>query len=69
MKMYGRKKEHYGCCPGHDTYPSERYSSRRSDKARSRDNKQCHRRGRRTDKMQLQQEVNNQFLEELAELA
>lgn len=28
-----------GCCPGHDTFPNETYSSRRSKKARSRDKK------------------------------
>lgn len=26
-----------GCCPGHDKFPTETYSSRRSKKARSRD--------------------------------
>ena len=26
-----------GCCPGHDTYPTETYGNRRSKKARARD--------------------------------
>lgn len=33
---------HSGCCPGHDDYPTEKYSSRRSTKARSRDKTKEH---------------------------
>lgn len=30
------------CCPGHDTWPCETYSSNRSKRARSRDKKREH---------------------------
>ena len=33
------KTKTHGCCPGHDTFPSETYNSRRSKKARARDRK------------------------------
>lgn len=33
---------HSVCCPGHDKFPKETYSSRRSKKARSRDKKKEH---------------------------
>lgn len=47
MKAYGRNRRHFGCCPGHDTFPSETYNNRRSKKAHSRDNKVMHRAERR----------------------
>ena len=36
----------YKCCPGHDTFPTDTYNSRRSKKARSRDKKLEHRMAR-----------------------
>lgn len=36
-----------GCCPGHDDYPNDSYSNRRSKKARSRDKAREHRTARR----------------------
>jgi hypothetical protein len=45
----------HGCCPGHDTFPSETYRSRRSKKARSRDKKLEHRYIRSLLKRQLRQ--------------
>lgn len=38
------------CCPGHDNYPCETYSSRRSKKARARDKAKEHRHARRASK-------------------
>ncbi|WP_315768481.1 MULTISPECIES: hypothetical protein [unclassified Bradyrhizobium] len=52
-RPYGRHRRDYGCCPGHDLYPSETYNSRRSKKARSRDNAKMHRAFRRTSKQEL----------------
>lgn len=46
MKAYGVKKEDAGCCPGHDTFPREKYSNRRSQKARARDKRIAHKMGR-----------------------
>lgn len=40
------KRKVCGCCPGHDVYPDETYSSRRSKKARSRDKKAEHQHAR-----------------------
>lgn len=42
MKPYGRKREEYGCCPGHDDFPSGRYGNRRSQKAHSKARTQLH---------------------------
>ena len=30
MKAYGVKRQDRGCCPGHDKYPKDRYTNRRS---------------------------------------
>lgn len=43
MKAYGRKKQDCGCCPGHDTFPQEKYKNRRSVRAHSRDSKKMRR--------------------------
>lgn len=48
MKAYGRKKKDFGCCPGHDKYPSEKYNSNKSQKAHTRDTKLMHKRARKT---------------------
>lgn len=53
MKPYGRDRKDYGCCPGHDLYPSETYNSNRSKRARSRDNKRMHRHERRSVKIRI----------------
>jgi len=53
MKAYGRKRQHCGCCPGHDDFPSETYNNRRSKKAQTRDTKVLHRWYRRVSKMEL----------------
>lgn len=58
MRAYGLDKYHMrGCCPGHDTFPREKYESRRSDKAHSRDTKIMRRMSRRNAKLRLQFEA------------
>tara|TARA_Y100000310_G_scaffold345523_1_gene465963 strand:+ start:1551 stop:1727 length:177 start_codon:yes stop_codon:yes gene_type:complete len=37
MKAYGKKRKDGGCCPGHDKYPSERYSCTTASSRRVRD--------------------------------
>lgn len=44
-----------GCCPGHDDFPCETYSSRRSKRARSRDIKKEHRYVRKLQRRELKQ--------------
>ena len=46
-----------GCCPGHDTFPSETYNSRRSKKARARDKKVEHQLVRQIRKRELAREL------------
>lgn len=43
MKPYGVSKKDRGCCPGHDRYPRETYSNKRSKRAKRRDTKIAHR--------------------------
>ena len=45
------------CCPGHDTYPNETYSSNRSKRARSRDKKVEHQHVRSILKQRLASEI------------
>lgn len=46
-----------GCCPGHDVFPNDTYSSNRSKRARSRDISVEHRFVRRTQKQALKAEI------------
>lgn len=57
MKAYGRRRLEIGCCPGHDNFPNETYSNRRSKRARARDNKLLHRTARARLKHELLQEL------------
>lgn len=50
------RKHVSGCCPGHDDFPIETYSSNRSKRARSRDKKKEHRFARRILNMVLKNE-------------
>jgi hypothetical protein len=54
-RPYGRDRKQYGCCPGHDEYPSETNSNNRSKRAKSRVSAMMRRRFRRNTK----QEINN----------
>lgn len=47
------------CCPGHDKYPADTYSSNRSKKARPEGIKREHRHARRVKKLHLQAEVHD----------
>jgi hypothetical protein len=42
MRAYGVTIRDQGCCPGHDTFPSQTYNNRRSKRAQSRDTKVAH---------------------------
>ncbi|MCP1540119.1 hypothetical protein [Methylorubrum extorquens] len=53
MKPYGRVRGDSGCCPGHDTFPSETYNNRRSKRAQARDTKVQHQRARARSKSEL----------------
>lgn len=55
MKPYGKKKGDDGCCPGHDKFPRETYSNRRSKRAQTRDTKIMHRRERRVNRSKLKE--------------
>ena len=46
-----------GCCPGHDDYPTEKYSNNRSTRARSRDIKIEHQHARAIAKPLLRLEL------------
>lgn len=60
MKPYGiSRKDSSRCCPGHDKFPSETYSNRRSKKAQTRDTKIAHRMARARAKAEIMAEINN----------
>lgn len=46
-----------GCCPGHDKFPNDTYSSRRSHQARARDIKSEHQLVRQIHKRALDREL------------
>jgi hypothetical protein len=48
------------CCPGHDSYPSDTYSSRRSKKARSKGIKREHKYVRHLVKQELHKLLKNE---------
>lgn len=43
MKAYGVKKKDRGCCPGHDKFPGDSYTTRTSKHAQTRDTAIAHR--------------------------
>jgi hypothetical protein len=53
MKPYGVTRRDQGCCPGHDKFPADTYSNRRSKKAQTRDTKVAHRMERRRVKQKV----------------
>ena len=58
MKAYGMKAGDFPCCcPGHDKFSLECYNNNRSKREHTRMTKVLHRRGRRTDKIELNQEI------------
>jgi hypothetical protein len=46
MRPYGVHRADRGCCPGHDKYPPDKYSSRRSQRARAKGIRKSHGRAR-----------------------
>jgi hypothetical protein len=57
MKPYGRQRGDSGCCPGHDTFPSETYANRRSKRAQTRDTVIQHQRARAQQKTETREAV------------
>jgi hypothetical protein len=51
------KRQVSGCCPGHDTFPCETYSSNRSKRARARDKQLEHQMARSLHKRALQRDL------------
>jgi hypothetical protein len=54
-----RKRQVSGCCPGHDTYPSEAYKSRKSVHALSRSKVKERQHARTLAKRELRNESNS----------
>lgn len=52
------------CCPGHDKYPTEKYSSNRSTRARARDKKTEHQVVRRIQRRRLDKELTELSVQE-----
>jgi len=57
MRAYGVDRADRGCCPGHDKFPPDRYSSRRSDHAHSRARRIAHKRARARNRAALNREI------------
>lgn len=57
MKPYGVDRKDAGCCPGHDKFPAETYSTSRSKHAQTRDTKIAHQRAR----ARIRQEINYRY--------
>ncbi len=57
MKAYGVKRKDRGCCPGHDKFPVEIFSTNISQKAHTRDTKKAHRRERLSAKQSIRKEL------------
>lgn len=53
MRKEGIKRKDFGCCPGHDKFPSETYGSRTSKKAKRRTDQLANMRTRRWAKWEL----------------
>ena len=47
------------CCPGHDTWPDEKYASRRSEKARSKSKQKEHQVARSIAKRNLRKSIDS----------
>lgn len=54
----------YPCCPGHDKFPCETYSSNRSKRARARDIKKEHQVVRRIQRRRLDKELTELSVQE-----
>lgn len=57
MKPYGVDRKDRGCCPGHDKFPNECYSSSRSRRARAKANRIAHKRARARARVELHREA------------
>ena len=57
-ELPGKQLRNSRCCPGHDVYPNETYSSNRSKRARARDIKIEHQHARSILKRLINEELN-----------
>lgn len=57
MRAYGVDRKDRGCCPGHDKFPPDTYSSRRSQRAHRKARRHAHKRARARERVQVQQLV------------
>lgn len=58
-EIVGFRRYTYGCCPGHDLFPTGTYRNRRSKKKRSRDKIKEHKMVRHYVKKLIQYELKN----------
>ena len=61
LDIYGKNWNTRGCCPGHDLFPREKYSNRRSTKAHREATKLAHRLARRIGRYRDAQEIKNEM--------
>ncbi len=62
MKAYGKRRQDEMCCPGHSKFPADKYNTRASLKAHTRDTRYAHKRARaenRQEVFRLQQKIND----------
>lgn len=59
MKPYGVRRGDQGCCPGHDKFPGDSYSNRRSKKAQTRDTQVAHQVARSRGAADLRRQVDD----------
>ena len=60
IDIYGKSWNTRGCCPGHDLFPRESYSNRRSVKKHRADTKLAHRLARRIGRYRIEKEINEE---------
>lgn len=58
MKPYGQHRKDHGCCPGHDKFTSDRNPTRASAKKFSENNAIMRRRARRTSRLAVIANIN-----------
>ena len=63
MQAYGKRKQDEMCCPGHSKFPLDKYNTRTSVKAHTRDTRYAHKRARsenRQEIFRLKQNMDNE---------
>lgn len=59
MKPYGVKRKDRGCCPGHDKFPADTYSNRKSKRAHKKAKHDAHSRARSWERAEVHRAVPN----------